>query len=164
MADKPVLSIDDLEYQSFGHGERFEARRAAVSEHIGGQKLGYGVVVLGPGKRAWPYHSHYVNEELFFVLEGEGTLRHAGEEYPIKTGDFIAAPADSEQPHQIVNSSEADLKYVCISTMQQPEIALYPDSEKFGVYHGDFRNMDAPGSFFLLGRRSNAIDYWDGED
>ncbi len=164
MANKPVINLDQLEFQVFQNGERFESNRASASQHIGGSKLGYTVVVLKPGKRAWPYHSHFINEEMFFILEGEGTLRHAGEEYAVRSGDFIAAPPDPQQPHQIVNTSKTELKYMCVSTREDPEICLYPDSDKYGVFKGDFRRMDGPDSFFVLSRKESGVDYWDGED
>jgi len=161
---KPVINLDALDYQSFGHGATFKASRGGVGDRIGSQKLGYGVVLLEPGKRAWPYHAHIANEEMFFVLEGEGTLRHAGEEYPIRTGDFIASPADPEQPHQIVNTSNAPLKYLCVSTMEDPEICLYPDSDKYGAYSGSPRDADNPRRFFVWGRERDGLQYWDGEE
>jgi len=164
MSDDIRINMDELEFKSRGHGDRIAVSRAEVGRRIGAAKLGYGVVVVEPGKRGWPYHSHYINEEMFFILEGEGTLRHAGEEYPIRKGDFICSPADPQQPHQIINTSDADLKYLCVSTSESPDICLYPDSDKFGVYHGDFRKPDDPMAFFHLGRRSQALDYYDGED
>ncbi|NIO39646.1 MAG: cupin domain-containing protein, partial [Burkholderiales bacterium] len=74
------------------------------------------MIRLKPGKRAWPYHAHYVIEEMFYILEGEGTLRHAGKEYPIRAGDFICSPADPEQPHQIINTSDKSLTYIALGT------------------------------------------------
>jgi uncharacterized cupin superfamily protein len=73
-------------------------------------------VRLVPGKRAWPYHSHHVIEEMFLILRGQGTLRHADGEYHIKGGDFICSPADPKQPHQIINSSDEELTYLALST------------------------------------------------
>ena len=104
---KLIINKDELEYSDFGKGEKFQASRAPVSSQIGASRLGYAVVRVAPGKRAWPYHSHYVSEELFYVLEGEGTLRHADEEHPIRAGDFICSPADPDQPHQIINTSRS---------------------------------------------------------
>ena len=69
-------------------GDKFQAERSAVSPLIGGRQLGYAVIKVKPGKRAWPYHSHHAIEEMFYVISGGGTLRHAGEEYPIRAGDF----------------------------------------------------------------------------
>lgn len=69
-----ILNIDDIEYQAWQHGDRFEAKLGAVSSRIGAKKLGYNVTVLALGKRAFPFHSHRVNEEMFFGLEGKGEI------------------------------------------------------------------------------------------
>ena len=54
--------------------------------------------MVPPGKKAWPYHAHHVNEELFIILEGEGMLRIGGAEHPVKVGDVIARPAYPSPP------------------------------------------------------------------
>ena len=160
---KPVINLSDLEFTTFGKGDKFEAERAPVAPLIGASKLGYAVIRLQPGKRAWPYHAHYVIEEMFFVLKGTGTLRHAGEEYPIRAGDFICAPADPEQPHQIVNTSAEELTYIALSGQDSTDVFLYPDSGKYGVWHGDWKDMNSSGNFKVFARKEDAVDYWDGE-
>jgi len=160
---KPVINIDELEYSSFGKGEKFHAERAAVSPRIGGRNLGYAVIRLQPGKRAWPYHAHHVIEEMFYVLSGTGTLRHADEEYPIRAGDFIASPPDPAQPHQIINTSDGELVYIALSDQQHTDVMLYPDSGKYGVWHGDWQDRSAADNFVVFARRETAVGYWDGE-
>ena len=160
---KPVINIDELEYASFGKGEKFHAERAPVSPHIGARNLGYAVVRLQPGKRAWPYHSHYAIEEMFYVLSGTGTLRHADKEYPIRAGDFICSPPDPNQPHQIINTSDEELSYIALSDQLRTDVVLYPDSDKYGVWHGDASDMESPDNFRVFARRATAVDYWDGE-
>ena len=160
---KPVINIDDLEFATFGKGDEFQADRGPVSPHIGGKNLGYAVIRLQPGKRAWPYHAHHAIEEMFYILSGTGTLRHAGEEYPIRAGDFIASPPDPAQPHQIVNTSDAELTYIALSTMLDTDVMLYPDSGKYGVWHGDPNDMRSADNFVLFARKEHAVDYWDGE-
>ncbi len=160
---KPIINIDELQYTSFGKGEKFQADRAPVSAHIGGKTLGYSVIRLKPGKRAWPYHAHYAIEEMFYILSGTGTLRHAGEEYPLCAGDFVSSPPDPNQPHQIVNTSDEELTYIALSTMLSTDVMLYPDSGKYGVWHGDLNDMHSPDNFKVFARRETAVDYWDGE-
>jgi uncharacterized cupin superfamily protein len=155
--------MSELEFSEFGKGENFRSDRAEVSSKIGASKLGYAVVRLAPGKRAWPYHSHYVNEEMFYVIEGEGTLRHADQEYPLRAGDFICAPPDPDQPHQIINTSDNDLTYIALGTQEHTDVFLYPDSGKYGVWHGKNRNPADPGNFLVFARKETAVDYWDGE-
>lgn len=160
---KPFINIDELEYKSFGKGEKFQADRARVSPRIGAKMLGYAVIRLRPGKRAWPYHAHHAIEEMFYILSGTGTLRHAGEEFPIRAGDFICSPADPEQPHQIVNTSDDELTYLALGNEAKTDVMLYPDSGKYGVWHGDSGNLRAPKNFLVFSRKESAVDYWDGE-
>ena len=44
---------------------------------LGTRQIGCTLMVLEPGKRAWPYHLHHAEEELFVVLEGEGSVSPA---------------------------------------------------------------------------------------
>lgn len=160
----PIINMDDLEFEPVGNGNRFEAERASVSRHIGAQMLAYGVVRVPPGKRAWPYHAHLGNEEMFYVLEGEGTLRHAGAEYPIRAGDFICSPPDPDQPHQIINTSDADITYIALGTASRPDIFVYPDSGKYGAFDGDMNGDRKDSRFLVFARESDAAGYFDGED
>lgn len=161
---RPILNLNELEFSEFGKGDRFRAERAPVSSRIGAKNLGYAVVRLAPGKRAWPYHSHHVIEEMFYILEGKGTLRHAGEEYPLQAGDFICSPADPDQPHQIINTSDEELTYLALSTQELADVMLYPDSGKYGVWYGSSGDPRAADSFLVFARKETAVDYWDGEE
>ena len=160
---KLIINKDELEYSEFGKGDKFQASRAPVSSQIGASKLGYAVVKLAPGKRAWPYHSHYVAEEMFYILEGEGTLRLADKKHPIRAGDFICSPADPDQPHQIINTSDSELTYIALGTEDKTDIFLYPDSGKYGAWHGKTRDPSDACNFIVFSRKSTAVDYWDGE-
>jgi uncharacterized cupin superfamily protein len=92
---------------------------------------------------------------MFIVLEGTGTLRVAGEKLPIRAGDVIFIPPGPEYPHHIVNTSDAPLKYLSISTKEQPEICEYPDSGKYLA--------EAVPHFEAIQRREATLDYWNGE-
>jgi uncharacterized cupin superfamily protein len=129
-------------------------------EGLAGRRIGCGIDILPPGKRACPYHFHYAQEEMFIVLEGQGTLRVAGQMLPIRAGDVISIPPGPEYPHQIINTSDAPLKYLSLSTQEFPEVCEYPGSGKYMA----FTRTDGP----LLQRRrmhraETALDYWDGE-
>ncbi len=165
MDKSPILNLQDVELTEWGNGERFEAKLGAVATRLGAKKLGYRLVVLPPGKTGWPYHFHYVNEEMFFILEGMATLRYGGKEYTVRAGDIICVPPGPETPHQLTNTSSEETRYLAVSTMEEPDVFEYPDSGKFGVFVGS-----APGgsaerrAFSIFSRKSSAIDYWDGEE
>jgi uncharacterized cupin superfamily protein len=51
------------------------------------------------------------------------------------------------------------LKYLSISTMEEPEIFEYPDSGKY-MAEGSLKS-NTP--FEVIDRRAESLDYWDGE-
>ena len=128
------------------------------------KQLGLSVDIVPPGMRACPYHFHYVEEEMFIVLEGNGSLRVAGEMLPITAGDTIFIPAGPDYPHQIINTSDASLKYLSISTQADVEICEYPDSDKYGAFASGASG--ASGTLLQgkgMHRKQHHLDYWDGE-
>ena len=163
----PILNIDAAEAtRDMRHGDRFGAKVARISTKIGAKKLGYNLTVVEPGKRAFPFHNHHANEEMFFVIEGTGTLRFGKEEYPVRAGDVIACPPGGpDVAHQLVNTGAKELKYLAVSTMIDTDIWQYPDSGKWGAAGG--RQPGAPpteGSFpSRYVANAESLDYWHGE-
>ncbi|HWP20033.1 MAG TPA: cupin domain-containing protein [Burkholderiaceae bacterium] len=164
---RPIVNIDEADYTDLGElsrrwgsempAQRYGGRMAPVGRMLGARQLGYNVTVIAPGKRAYPYHCHTVNEEMFFVIEGQGEVRIGGQTYPIRRGDVIACPAGGpETAHQIVNTGTAELKVLAVSTAGTPEVCHYPDTGKFGV-------LDPEHGFAYMGRAEGSLDYWEGE-
>lgn len=156
---KPVVNLDQLEFHQHGQGH-FGQRYGVISDGIGARKLGYNLTICPPGKRAAPFHSHHINEEMFLILEGEGTLRFGDQEYPLRQGDVIACPPGGpEVAHQIINTGATDLKYLALSTKEPHDIVEYPDSGKVGVMVGDYGSMKLR-KFFLA---EQSVDYTERE-
>jgi uncharacterized cupin superfamily protein len=109
-----------------------------------------------PGKRACPFHSHRGEEEMFFIIAGNGTLRYGNETRTIRAGDVICCPTGGpDTAHQIVNDSNDELRYLSISTNVDAEICEYPDSRKIGVFaRGGMRHMTPVDA---------NVDYWKDE-
>ncbi len=170
---KPILNVEDVEYAPRPAGfaakgaaaDRFDARTGQVGTRIGAVKLGYNITAVPPGKAAFPFHSHHVNEEMFFVLQGTGELRIGAQTFGIRHGDIIACPPGGpETAHQITNTGTEELRYLAVSTRQTPEIAEYPDSKKFGVFAELPPGSDGTPQFFrFVGREALNVNYWDGE-
>lgn len=161
----PVKNVSDLQLIDHGHGDGFAAKIGQCAPHIGLEKLGCRFVILPPGKKAWPFHNHHINEEMFVILEGTGTLRYGQDSHPVRAGDVVACPAGGpETAHQLIASDDSELRYLAISTMLQPEVAEYPDSGKFIVMSGSPPGGDkAERMLEFIGRKDSAVDYWDGE-
>ena len=134
----------------------FAFRRKRLGAAVGSKGLGVSWFELQPGKKAFPLHFHLANDEAVFVLEGEGVLRLGEEEQPLRAGEFVAF-APGPPGHQIINRSQAPLRYLAISTMREPEVAVYPDSKKVGV-------IARGQGFSSVHRQGDAVDYYEGEE
>ena len=96
-----ILNIDNLEYMDWGHGDNFAAKFGLISRLIGANGLGYNLTVVPVGKRAFPFHSHRVNDEMFFVIEGTGEIRIGDDISPIRQGAVISRRSgDCPPDHQ----------------------------------------------------------------
>ena len=147
------LTRDTREPHYDGMGARLARGTAAL-------KMGASVDVLEPGKRGCPYHLHHAQEEMFIVLEGHGTMRVAGEMLAVKAGDIVFVPPGPDYPHQMINTSDAPLKYLSISTKDTPEVVEYPDSNKVLT---NARLACNDFGFARMNRLDTDLDYWDGE-
>ena len=155
--------IRNFNEQPLKHEQRdplYDSVCARLGTGTAALKLGASVDTVAPGKRSCPYHFHYAQEEMFIVLEGEGTLRVAGEMLPIRAGDVIFIPPGPAYPHQILNTSAAPLKYLSISTKDSPEVVEYPDS---GKYLATATRDGDPYGFDQIQRSGESLDYWEGE-
>ena len=156
--DARVVNIADLALEHFEKGGTFQCDAARVGPLVGAKDLGYSYDVVQPGKRSCPFHSHRAEEEMFFIVRGEGTLRYGDETRRIRAGDFICCPTGGpETAHQIVNDSAQELAYISVSTMMPAEVCEYPDSRKIGAYgvgEKRLRHMTSAAS---------AVDYWKDE-
>ena len=137
----------------------YDSLCARLAQGTAARRLGISIDIVAPGMRSCPYHYHLSQEEAFVILEGEGTLRIAGEHLALRAGDTVFVPAGAQYPHQIVNTSEAPLKYLSIGTRDEPEIVVYPDSDKYLAYGSD----GTPAGFGRIHRTGDDVDYWDGE-
>lgn len=163
---RPIQNLSDVEFtRNLEHGERFSARMAPVSENIGAEKLAYNVTEVPPGKRAFPFHNHHNNEEMFLILEGSGTLRFGEEEYKIGPHDVVACPpGGAEKAHQIINTGDGPLRYLAISTTLGTDVFQYPDSGKFGVAAGRKPGTGPQDATFKgFYDEESRLDYWKGE-
>ena len=66
-----------------------------------------------------PKHSHEWEHEIFFH-QGEGEVFKDGAFVPVKSGDVVFVPGGEE--HQIRNTGESDLVFVCLIPAGYPEL------------------------------------------
>ena len=153
------INLGDLEFERYeARPEGYGAGIASFGKSIGAAMLGATFYDLPPGQSVGPYHYEYGNEELALILQGRPTLRHPGGEDPVEPMDVICFPVGPEGAHNFTNETDETVRVLLFSTMVDPALAVYPDSDKIGVFPGDEHNRD-----HVMVRRESHVDYWDRE-
>src|SRR5687767_10064677 len=98
-----VINLSEVPFVQISapEGSAFGGLRQRVGAAIGAQKLGYSFFTVPAGKAAFPYHTHTTNEEMIYVVEGDGILRLGREEVEVTAGTLVACPPGTELPHQL---------------------------------------------------------------
>jgi uncharacterized cupin superfamily protein len=136
--------------------EGYRAGMARFGPSIGAVKLGASLYELPPGQSICPYHYEYPEEEWVIVLEGRPTLRHPQGEDELEQGDVVCFPEGPEGAHKVTNRTDETAKVLMFSTRTNPAVAVYPDSDKIGIWTGN----DAD---HVIVRRASNVDYYAGE-
>jgi uncharacterized cupin superfamily protein len=136
----------------------YRAGMVRFGPQIGATMIGGTIYELPEGQSICPYHYEYGNEEWLIVLDGRPSLRRPeGEsEDELEPGDVVCFPEGPEGAHKVTNRTDATARVLLLSTKREPAVAVYPDSDKIGVWPGDQRDN-------LMVRRASVVDYWDRE-
>jgi len=146
---------DDYEWdETDPDGYRGAAIR--ITKAVGAEALAVKAFVLPPAQSLCPYHYEY-EEEWLMVLEGTVVVRTPEGEQDLARGDVVAFAAGPEGAHKVSNRSEQDARLVMFSSAREPSVAVYPDSDKIGVWPGNDADT------LMLRRADGHVDYYDGE-
>jgi len=173
MAKKPVINIEEVLAQpefcdTNPERGKFQASFGFIGRALETSQIGVNVTIVPPGKAAWPRHFHYINEEMFIVLSGTGTLHYGDDNLPLKPMDIIHIEAGTGIPFQIDNTGEAELRYLALSTLDPADVFVYPDSKKIGIMAkaAPFRDLSANSdlpAFRKWVTTDMSIGYWEDE-
>jgi uncharacterized cupin superfamily protein len=156
--DRPanVVALDDLEGDYGGIVKH-------AGKEAGAKRSGLNWVALQPNEEAAPPHCHSAEEEVFVVLDGEGTLELWGppkvgdapaaepsERHPLRRGHVVSRPAGTRISH-CLRSGDQGLTYLAYGTKDSNDVAYYPRSNKIF-----FRGLG-------LIARLEPLEYFDGE-
>jgi uncharacterized cupin superfamily protein len=131
-----------------------QGRAARVGRKIGATQMGMSIYELPQGQAICPYHFEWTDEEWLIVLDGTPTLRTPEGERTLEPGDTVCFPAGPDGAHLVRNDTTGNARVALLSTKHAIGLAEYPDSDKVGIWAG--------GTHYML-RRSEHLDYWDGE-
>lgn len=110
--------------------DQMGVRGRSVAKPAGARELGAALYELAPGASGFNLHAHYGIEELFVVLEGTPTLRTHEGERELACGDVVACRRGRDGTHTFTNRSGERARVLAISTMNFPDVVLYPENAK----------------------------------
>jgi uncharacterized cupin superfamily protein len=152
---RPAANVFDVEVQRAADDPPgFDTGYARLGPGLGAARIGMTVYELAPGRSICPYHYELTEEEWLICLTGEPTLRTPEGERRLRPGDACCFPPGRAGAHAVRNETDATLRVAMLSTKSEVGVAIYPDSNKLGVWFGDEHHMV---------RLEPQLDYWDGE-
>ncbi|SEN92336.1 Uncharacterized conserved protein, cupin superfamily [Halorientalis persicus] len=157
------INESELDWKTYDQDEA-TFHRKELGAAVGADDLGCSLYEMPPGTRAWPYHYHTANEEAIYVLAGEGLLRAEDGEHDLQAGDFVTLPADESGGHRVVNDGDDTLRYLMVSTMHEPDVTIYPEMEKFGVYVGSPPGGRDERPFKGYYPMDDEVEYWPSKE
>ncbi len=148
--------FDDEAALDGGEPPGYAARAARVGAAAGGRALAVKVFELPAGESLCPYHYEY-EEEWLLVLDGTVSVRTPDGSEECRRGDLVCFEPGPAGAHKVTGAGAPPARVMMFSSAREPAVAVYPDSDKIGVWPG---NSDDD---VMLHRRDGAVDYWDGE-
>ena len=122
MSDYTVLRAQDApEYTGgspnpfFGYGRPMGAEQLAFNVRV----LAPGASHVAPGEDPTKGHSHNTIEEIYFVIDGELTLKLGGEEVTLGKRDAVLIPAGTSRAARNLTDEEAAFAMVSIKVADQ---------------------------------------------
>ncbi len=117
---------------STGYPEQFRSRvmpreKRALGDATGLTRIGVNLTTLPPGKESSMRHTHTVEDEFVYVIEGEVVLVTDAGEQRLGPGMCAGFPAGSTDGHQLVNRSDRPARYLEISNRDESDSATYND-------------------------------------
>ena len=159
-ADRPpnIVSVSDVRT---GPDEPEGYEWKGLGAAAGSVQTGLNWIRLPPGRLGTPPHCHSEDEEVFVVLEGDGTLElwpspraaqngAEREDHAVRAGCVVARPPATRIGHAL-RAGPNGITYLVYGTRKPNDICYYPRSNKLS-----WRGVGVIG-------RIEHLDYWDGE-
>jgi uncharacterized cupin superfamily protein len=134
----------------------FRSAVADVGRAVGAEAMVVKVYELPVGESVCPYHYEY-EEEWLLVLAGAVLVRTPEGEQELVRGEVVCFPEGPAGAHKATSRGAAPARIMMFSSARTPAVAVYPDSDKIGVWPGN------PDDEVMLRRADGDVGYWEGE-
>jgi uncharacterized cupin superfamily protein len=125
--------------------------RTDLGRAAGSRLSGLARVAIAPGAEGSPPHCHSAEEELFYVLDGDGELLLGDDTFAVRAGSVVARPPGTGVAHSF-RAGDGGLTLLAYGQRRPEDTCFYPRSNKVA--------MRGLGIRF----RVEPLDYWDGEE
>ena len=117
----------------------YRCGEAPFGTAAGGKELAVRLFELPAGQTLCPYHYEYV-EEWLLVITGEVQMRTPAGVSSARAGDLVCFPTGPDGGHNVWNERDDTARVVMFSSGAVPAVAVYPDSDKIGLWTGEERD------------------------
>ena len=100
-----------------------------LGDVFGLTNFGVNLTHLEPGAYSALFHSHAVQDEFVFVLEGHPTLAFGDNQYRLSPGECMGFKAGTGIAHQLVNNTDQVVTYLEIGDRSPGEHVEYPKDD-----------------------------------
>ena len=120
-----VVNLDDVEGEEGGSWKR-------LGRDAGAERTGLNWGRLGPGESDENAHCHSAEEELFVVLEGDGTLFLGEDAHPVRAGHVVSRPPGTGVAHSW-RAGDHGLTALFYGTREPNDLIFYPRTREVFV-------------------------------
>jgi len=100
-----------------------------LGDVFGLRNFGVNLTHLEPGAASALFHSHAVQDEFVFILEGHPTVVVGNEEYELSAGECVGFKAGTGTGHQLVNRTDQVVAYLEIGDRSSGDQVEYPKDD-----------------------------------
>ena len=118
-ATASIRNIVEEPWQQFpGHFGGALSKALVRPENVGSRHVDYRISTYQPMAYV-ETHTHKVQEQIYHVLEGEGSMEIEGRRQTVRKHDVVFIPPGV--PHAIYNNGLGDLTFIVVTTPAQDE-------------------------------------------
>jgi uncharacterized cupin superfamily protein len=120
-----VVNLDDVEAKVWAIGDDMGGATRGLAERAGSELTGLNYEEIPPGKLNTDPHCHSAEEEIFVMLDGEGTLLLGEEEHGVRRGHLLSRPPGTGVVHAF-RAGDGGLTLLSYGTREPNDMAYYP--------------------------------------